>query len=362
MLFGSWVSACKEIVEENHGEIDKYLGDGFLAYWHDDEKSVENVAASLIKLKQMQKIEPRFRLVLHYGLVSRGGLRSMGEESLIGKEVIFVFRMEKLGGSLGGHLMASASAQTKLGPAVPSQPAGSHQLKGFDWQLRVLQVLFGDGLPSGRRGSFNAAARGLRAGCPRNLLRAVKDQAVRIVDPSQLVAAQFVNRRFRHRRTKAFDDGIGDRFRRPIRELARTPLDGNACSLLGAVDRVVGPAALQLVDRGIERFVRRRSIRGVQRFGGLAVLDDERKRPVDRLLIVRVSLRLRGQPGPVEHLLRLALDVGLLPGLLLAARLRLRRTLGMLRCLVDEGADYAIDLGRLGHRGHNQERQAGSTL
>ena len=34
----------------------------------------------------------------------------MGEESLIGKEVIFVFRMEKLAGSLGIHLMASAPA------------------------------------------------------------------------------------------------------------------------------------------------------------------------------------------------------------------------------------------------------------
>jgi len=131
-LVGGWVSSCKEIIEEHQGSINKYLGDGFLAYWHDDEKSAENVAAGLTKLKQLQKIEPRFRLVLHYGLVSSGGLRSMGEESLIGKEVIFVFRMEKLAGSLGIHLMASAPAQQKLGPAVPSQAAGSHQLKGFD--------------------------------------------------------------------------------------------------------------------------------------------------------------------------------------------------------------------------------------
>ncbi len=48
-LVGSWVAACKSIVEEHHGEIDKYLGDGFLAYWHDDEKSAENVAAGLVE-------------------------------------------------------------------------------------------------------------------------------------------------------------------------------------------------------------------------------------------------------------------------------------------------------------------------
>ena len=140
LLVGSWVAACKTIVEDHHGEIDKYLGDGFLAYWHDDEKSAESVAASLIQLKQLQKLEPRFRLVLHYGLVSSGGLRSMGEESLIGKEVIFVFRMEKLAGSLGIHLLASAPAQKKLGDAIQSQSAGSHELKGFEGTFEFFKL------------------------------------------------------------------------------------------------------------------------------------------------------------------------------------------------------------------------------
>jgi class 3 adenylate cyclase len=140
LLVGSWVASCKMIVEEHHGEIDKYLGDGFLAYWHDDEKSAENVSAGLTKLKQLQKAEPRFRLVLHYGLVSSGGLRSMGEESLIGKEVIFVFRMEKLAGSLGIHLLASDAARKKLGETMPAQVAGSHELKGFEGRFEFFKL------------------------------------------------------------------------------------------------------------------------------------------------------------------------------------------------------------------------------
>ena len=140
LLVGSWVASCKSIVEEHHGEIDKYLGDGFLAYWHDDERSAENVAAGLTKLKQLQKVEPRFRLVLHYGLVSSGGLRSMGEESLIGKEVIFVFRMEKLAGSLGIHLLASDAARKKLGETMPAQVAGSHELKGFEGRFEFFKL------------------------------------------------------------------------------------------------------------------------------------------------------------------------------------------------------------------------------
>src|SRR5437016_14179842 len=131
-LVGVWVATCKNIVEEHHGEIDKYLGDGFLAYWHDDEKGAENLATALQKLKEIQKSEPRFRLALHFGLDSSGGLRSMGEESLIGREVFFVFRIEKLAGALVINLLASAAAQKKLGDAIPSQPAGSHELKGFE--------------------------------------------------------------------------------------------------------------------------------------------------------------------------------------------------------------------------------------
>jgi class 3 adenylate cyclase len=131
-LVGVWVATCKNIVEEQHGEIDKYLGDGFLAYWHDDEKGAENLATALQKLKEIQKTEPRFRLALHFGLVSSGGLRSMGEESLIGREVIFVFRMEKLAGLLGVNLLASEPARTKLGALVQCEPAGSYDLKGFE--------------------------------------------------------------------------------------------------------------------------------------------------------------------------------------------------------------------------------------
>ena len=131
-LVGTWVAGCKEIVEGHHGEIDKYLGDGFLAYWHDNEKSAESVAAGLQKLKLLQKNEPRFRLVLHYGMVSSGGMRSMGEESLIGKEVIFVFRMEKMAGSLGILLMASEAAKAKLESLMKCESAGRHPLKGFE--------------------------------------------------------------------------------------------------------------------------------------------------------------------------------------------------------------------------------------
>ena len=52
------------------------------------------------------------------GFVAIGGVPSMGEESLMGKEVNFVFRMEKLAGSLGIAVLTSAAGQAKLAAAL----------------------------------------------------------------------------------------------------------------------------------------------------------------------------------------------------------------------------------------------------
>jgi adenylate cyclase len=132
-LIGGWVATCKEIIEAQRGMIDKYLGDGFLAYWRESEDGAKHVADALGQLKQAQaKNAPRFRLALHHGLVAIGGVPSMGEESLMGKDVNFVFRMEKLAGSLGILLLTSAAGKAKLDGLMKCEPAGAHELKGFD--------------------------------------------------------------------------------------------------------------------------------------------------------------------------------------------------------------------------------------
>jgi class 3 adenylate cyclase len=59
-------------------------------------------------------------------------MESMGEESLLGPEVNFVFRMEKLAGSLGIACLLSMVCREKLGALVETKPVGRHEVKGFD--------------------------------------------------------------------------------------------------------------------------------------------------------------------------------------------------------------------------------------
>jgi adenylate cyclase len=133
VILGSWLSACKQIVEERGGSINKYLGDGILAYWRDVDSNVRQVTDAIHALQELQRREnPKFRTVLHFGRVAIGGLVSMGEESLMGKEVNLVFRLEKLAGSLKEQSTVSAGANAKLGGFVHTRSLGNHRLKGFD--------------------------------------------------------------------------------------------------------------------------------------------------------------------------------------------------------------------------------------
>lgn len=131
-LFGHWFLNCKQAIEQTGGSINKYLGDGFFAYWHGDQAGAAGVAAALEALRQFQDQDsPRFRIVLHYGKVCMGGVASMGEESLSGPEVNFVFRMEKVAASLKKLRLLSAAACAHLGATLPTLEVGEYPVPSF---------------------------------------------------------------------------------------------------------------------------------------------------------------------------------------------------------------------------------------
>ncbi len=138
VLFGKWMSACKEIIEAEDGTINKYLGDGFLAYWYVDRQQSGRITAAVTALIDLQRkgAPPPFRLALHMGDVTVGGSGSTGEDSLGGNAVNQVFRMEKLAGSLQRDVLVSAEAQGAAGPGIKVRDEGLHVLQGFDGHPR----------------------------------------------------------------------------------------------------------------------------------------------------------------------------------------------------------------------------------
>ncbi len=133
VLLGAWIFTSKEIIENQHGIINKYLGDGFLAYWPEAATTPKEIVAVISALKELQRKKwPEFRFVVHFGAVAIGGVASMGEESLIGGELNLIFRLEKLASSLGEPCAVSEAAHTKLRELVPVRALGEFELKGFE--------------------------------------------------------------------------------------------------------------------------------------------------------------------------------------------------------------------------------------
>jgi adenylate cyclase len=131
-LIGGWFATCKKIIEEHEGTINKYLGDGILAYWHESDATPQDIAATIEALKKVQALaEPRFRFILHFGLVAIGGVASLGEESLMGIEVNFAFRLEKLAAYLGEACGLSDIASNRLEGFISSRRLDDFELKGF---------------------------------------------------------------------------------------------------------------------------------------------------------------------------------------------------------------------------------------
>ena len=141
-MIGRWVRASREAIESQGGTMNKYLGDGFLAFWPDEADSAQRVSAAIQTLTAHQAAgEPPFRIVLHHGRVSLGGGATLGEECLMGPEVNFIFRLEKLAGTLGIPGALSESAASRLAPWISSASVdGDHALKGFDGHHRLFKM------------------------------------------------------------------------------------------------------------------------------------------------------------------------------------------------------------------------------
>ena len=132
-MVGKWVLACKQTIEKTQGHINKYLGDGYLAYWPMDITKPEAIAATINSLRALQDATTnmQFRIVLHYGQVRMDSSLQQGEDNLIGPQVNFVFRMEKVCGGLKQFCLLSEAAATELQPYFEMTAQGAHPLAGF---------------------------------------------------------------------------------------------------------------------------------------------------------------------------------------------------------------------------------------
>jgi adenylate cyclase len=133
---GQWLAQSRDIIEEQGGRINQFVGDGFFAYWRDHDLAPEQIHRAVQALRAMQGTgSPPFRFVVHVGAVTFGGVSVGEEERISGGEVHFVFRMEKLASRLGELRLLSERAQARLRQHLIARNVGQHELHGFEGQF-----------------------------------------------------------------------------------------------------------------------------------------------------------------------------------------------------------------------------------
>ncbi len=132
ILLGQWFEACHSLIDQSHGCINKYLGDGFLAFWREPGLEISLIVQAIRELRRLQmQNSPDFRFVFHRGEVLFNSVTPSTEEDLSGASLSYVFRMEKLAGSLGERVLLSQSVAAVLRTHLELVPIGEHALPSF---------------------------------------------------------------------------------------------------------------------------------------------------------------------------------------------------------------------------------------
>jgi class 3 adenylate cyclase len=110
VVLGRWQEQCTELVQCHGGTLNKYLTDGFLAFWRDGRATRAGVTSAVEELRRLQShSEPPFRLILHYGQIRIERPGAADEEQVSGAALNFILRAQKLHGAKGASLVSEVA-------------------------------------------------------------------------------------------------------------------------------------------------------------------------------------------------------------------------------------------------------------
>ena len=134
-LVGQWMAHCQEILQNQKGVLAKFLGDGFMAYWVARDDAAPRIAHSCREFRDMQRSAPLpFRIVLHYGEVSFGGRSLDASNTMMGTELNFAFRLEKVASRLKLLWIFSDTAADGLRDHLHLVSCGPQAVPDFEFE------------------------------------------------------------------------------------------------------------------------------------------------------------------------------------------------------------------------------------
>jgi adenylate cyclase len=155
------LAAMTEIIFKHNGIVDKFIGDGILAYWgaftpelnHAEEAS----RAALEMLERLEQLNQQWAAqdkgpiaigigvntgTVIFGNIGRG---KKIEFTVIGDAVNLAARLESLNKEFGTHALISDETRKRLGPTAQVRALGGVKVKGKTIETTVFELLALDG-------------------------------------------------------------------------------------------------------------------------------------------------------------------------------------------------------------------------
>jgi adenylate cyclase len=153
-LLNDFFAEMIDVVDRNHGIINKFLGDGFLALFGaplEDSKAAVNALAAargmLEAVDRWNKARPqtalRVGIGIHLGEAVTGtvGSPQRKEYTVIGDTVNLAARLEQLTKETGSQLLVSSTVHRATTGADGATDLGPLPIRGYDEEVRVWKVV-----------------------------------------------------------------------------------------------------------------------------------------------------------------------------------------------------------------------------
>jgi adenylate cyclase len=177
-LLNEYLSAMTDILQEEGGTVDKYIGDAIVAFWNaplDQPDHAERAARSALRCQEkLAEMRPgirerigkdlRMRIGLNTGVAVVGnmGSRNRFDYTVLGDAVNLASRLEGINKQFGTYILASEAMRNALPGSFPGREISRVAVVGRKEPVRVFE-LFPQREFDARAGEISAFAEGLKS-------------------------------------------------------------------------------------------------------------------------------------------------------------------------------------------------------
>jgi adenylate cyclase len=143
--------SVSECIHRTDGTVVKYIGDAIFAFWNAPEQQSDHAlraceAALHCRGQGVTLVhgQPLYtRIGLHTGVANVGnfGSSTRMDYTAIGENINLASRMEGLNKHLGTQTLITGETKNEIGDRLVTRPLGRFQLKGFEKNVEVFELL-----------------------------------------------------------------------------------------------------------------------------------------------------------------------------------------------------------------------------